>query len=124
MTMMTLGRAAVVLAGAAMTVAGAVGPAFAAPTPDAPKEIKAGAYSTSVTALGGPNGKGCDFTVRTSNVWGWCDGTGPERYRIYVKCSNGRWYPSASAPWWGDRRGATAYCPSGTRVTAFKGDWA
>lgn len=99
-------------------------PANAAPSPQ-PTEVKAGAYDSVASAKrGGPNGNGCDFSVYSTKVWGWCDGRGPERYAIYAKCSNGRWYKSSSHPWWGDRRGAWVYCPSGTRVTAFKGDWA
>lgn len=63
------------------------------------------------------NGKPCQVQITepgvTGNAWGWCDGTGPQRYEIWIKCENGKTYVSASKPWFGDRRGASVWCPSG-----------
>lgn len=59
----------------------------------------------------------CSLTAYRTSAWGWCDGTGPQRYQILARC-NGVLYGSASTPWFGDRRGAWVYCPSGTVVTA------
>jgi len=53
------------------------------------------------------------WDVESTMAWGWCDGTGPQRYEIHVQCNDGNWYASAVKPWFGDRRGAWAVCPSG-----------
>ncbi|MFI7536767.1 hypothetical protein [Streptosporangium sp. NPDC049376] len=49
----------------------------------------------------------------TGYATGWCDGTGPQKYQIGVKCGNNVWYWSAGAKAFGDRTGLSAYCPSG-----------
>ncbi|WP_214415943.1 hypothetical protein [Sphaerisporangium fuscum] len=54
----------------------------------------------------------------TGYATGWCDGTGPQKYQVGVKCTNGVWYWSAGAKAFGDRTGLSAYCPSGKGATA------
>ena len=85
-----------------------------------------GATPRAAADLGGPVAQGpngnCPVQIYATKVWGWCDGTGPERYRIYVYCTDGRYYGSSATPWFGDRRGAWAYCPSGS-YASFAGWW-
>jgi hypothetical protein len=59
------------------------------------------------------NGYCGGWDIQPTMAWGWCDGTGPQRYYIWVKCTDGGWYHSSIAPWFGDRRGAWAQCPPG-----------
>ena len=72
---------------------------------------------TATPALADWNGY-CATQNYSTSAWGWCDGTGPQRYAIYILCSNSGVYQSSSHPWFGDRRGAWAYCPSGTYTVA------
>ena len=58
----------------------------------------------------------CTLSLHTASAWGWCDGTGPQTYTIWVYCTDGRWSPSYNHPWFGDRRGAWAFCYSGTAI--------
>jgi hypothetical protein len=74
-----------------------------------------GGTLNSATAMQPADWNGnCTWNLYSTSDWGWCDGTGPQRYQILAHCSNGYWYGSSSTPWFGDRRGAWAYCPSGT----------
>ncbi|MEU0397085.1 hypothetical protein ABZ208_30765 [Streptomyces sp. NPDC006208] len=63
----------------------------------------------------------CYFRTSGTSVWGWCDGNGPERYRIWADCGNRIVVSSPNAPWYGDRRGATATCPTGKYVDSYWG---
>lgn len=49
---------------------------------------------------------------------GWCDGTGPQKYQVAVKCADGAWRYSSGAKAFGDRSGLTAYCPAGMKANA------
>ncbi|MFI0899058.1 hypothetical protein [Streptomyces sp. NPDC020983] len=60
------------------------------------------------------NGNCYAISYTSTSFTGWCDGTGPYNYGTYVVCSNGGTYDSTYVHWYGDRRGVTAYCPSGT----------
>jgi hypothetical protein len=104
----------------AMSIAGgAAALTFAAPASAAPAavaETQASSVSSNTVPAATPadsNGI-CYVYGYSTSAWGWCDGTGPQRYGIYAACSNGYVYESSSQPWFGDRRGAWVYCPSGT----------
>ncbi|WP_405593932.1 hypothetical protein OG741_00440 [Streptomyces sp. NBC_01410] len=79
--------------------------------------------ATAGTAAAAPNGSvtplywngNCyPISYTSGSFTGWCDGTGPQNYGTYVDCSNGYRYNSTYVRWYGDRRGVTSYCPSGT----------
>ncbi|MER7485526.1 hypothetical protein ABTY20_06310 [Streptomyces sp. NPDC126497] len=61
----------------------------------------------------------CDaISFTTTGFTGWCDGTGPEKYGTWVKCSNGKTQYSSYTRAYGDRRGVYAGCTSGSRVAS------
>lgn len=57
-----------------------------------------------------------DGTSSTGSAWGWCDGTGPQKFQVGVKCSNQTWYWSANSHAFGDQRDLIAYCPTGKKA--------
>lgn len=97
--------------------------ALAAVTTLAPAGIAQASQHGTASATHSPNPQPadhngyCAFSMSQTSVWGWCDGTGPQRYQIIAHCSNGGVYGSSIKPWFGDQNGATAYCPSGTTAT-------
>jgi hypothetical protein len=58
------------------------------------------------------NGYCSPIEVRLASVWAWCDGTGPQSYRTWVRCTFGDTY-YGTVHWYGDRRGSTAVCARG-----------
>ncbi|MEU6765777.1 hypothetical protein ABZ916_25070 [Streptomyces sp. NPDC046853] len=61
----------------------------------------------------------CDaISFTTTGFTGWCDGTGPEKYGTWVKCSTGSTKYSTYTRAYGDRRGVYAGCTSGKRVAS------
>jgi len=103
-----IGRAGVVGAAFALMSAVAVAPSAMAAPP---------ASGDAVVVPNDWNGY-CQTDTYSTSAWGWCDGTGPQRYAIYILCSNSGVYKSSSTPWFGDRNGAWAYCPSGTAAVS------
>lgn len=51
----------------------------------------------------------------TTSYWVWCNGTGPSSYRATAYCTNSKTY-YGQWRWYGDRRGSTAVCQSGSRL--------
>jgi hypothetical protein len=73
--------------------------------------------ATSVSpASADSNGHCYVYKESPTSVWGWCDGTGPQRYQILSLCQDGAEYPSVATPWYGDRNGAWTGCPSSDPV--------
>jgi hypothetical protein len=98
---------------------------LAAPAAEAQPATAVGT-AASAADLGGPVTNGwngdCPVALYATKAWGYCDGTGPQRYQLYAYCTDGRYYGSGVTPWFGDRRGAWVYCPSGSYVS-YVGWW-
>ncbi|MEU1736029.1 hypothetical protein [Streptosporangium sp. NPDC020145] len=71
------------------------------------------AFGAALLAANADYNGGCAIAHCQGSGTGWCDGTGPQKYQIGVKCGNNVWYWSAGAKAFGDRTGLSAYCPSG-----------
>ena len=91
--------------------------------------LLAASAATAVTVMAAPASAGSakvewfgdvHVTLNTPTSYGgWVDGNGPDSYRFFVICSNGKTYNGVTR-WAGDRRGSFGYCPSGT-TASYKG---
>lgn len=118
-----LRAAAMIIAGGAAVLSTAA-PASAAPSHAAATRASAASGVTRQVVNPYDSNGLCYVTGYSASAWGWCDGTGPQRYAIYAACTNGYVYKSSSHPWFGDRRGAWVYCPSGTYLEFAYGGYA